>query len=142
VHALAGFDARQELGIIASCAERIADRLTAAPVHRISTAIRAQSMTLQRGFNRLTPQTLKAVNDLVVKLRSRSAWRTAPSWRVDTTVGRDRHSSSDRQHLLWDVVRVVTRLIGRLAEALELRRIKDFRDRRARPTVACTRFSA
>ena len=31
---------------------------------------------------------------------------------------------------MWDVVRVVTRLIGRLAKALELRRIKGFRDRR------------
>src|SRR5439155_9035273 len=32
--------------------------------------------------------------------------------------------------LLWDVVRVVTRLVGRLAKALELRRIKGFCDRR------------
>jgi transposase, IS5 family len=31
--------------------------------------------------------------------------------------------------LLWDVVRVVARLIGRLAAALERRRIKGFRDR-------------
>jgi transposase, IS5 family len=31
---------------------------------------------------------------------------------------------------LWDVVRVITRLIGRLAEALNMRRIKGFRDRR------------
>jgi IS5 family transposase len=31
--------------------------------------------------------------------------------------------------LLWDVVRVLTRLLGRLAEALELRRIAGFRDR-------------
>ncbi|MBW8885590.1 MAG: hypothetical protein JF612_12640, partial [Planctomycetia bacterium] len=32
--------------------------------------------------------------------------------------------------MLWDVVRVLTRLLGRLAKALELRRIKGFRDRR------------
>jgi transposase, IS5 family len=31
--------------------------------------------------------------------------------------------------LLWDVVRVLTRLFGRLAEALELRRIAGFRNR-------------
>jgi transposase, IS5 family len=31
--------------------------------------------------------------------------------------------------LLWDVARVVTRLVGRLARALKLRRIKGFRDR-------------
>ena len=40
---------------------------------------------------------------------------------VDTHGGADRHSSSDRQYkLLWDVVRVVTRLVRRLAKALEL----------------------
>jgi transposase, IS5 family len=31
--------------------------------------------------------------------------------------------------LLWDVVRVLTRLVGRLARALELRRIAGFRNR-------------
>src|SRR3977135_3736930 len=31
--------------------------------------------------------------------------------------------------IMWDVVRVVTRLIGRLAAALERRRIKGFRER-------------
>jgi IS5 family transposase len=31
--------------------------------------------------------------------------------------------------LLWDVVRVLTRLLGQLAEALGLRRIAGFRDR-------------
>src|SRR6202008_1216322 len=32
--------------------------------------------------------------------------------------------------LLWDVVRVLTRLVGRLAKALKLRRIKGFCNRR------------
>jgi hypothetical protein len=32
--------------------------------------------------------------------------------------------------LLWDVVRVVTRLIGRIAKALNIRRIEGFCDRR------------
>jgi transposase, IS5 family len=36
---------------------------------------------------------------------------------------------TDFNTLLWDVVRVLTRLIGRLAKALELRRIAGFRDR-------------
>jgi IS5 family transposase len=40
----------------------------------------------------------------------------------------DIHHPSDNT-LLWDVVRVLTRLLGRLAEALELRRIAGFRDR-------------
>jgi IS5 family transposase len=50
--------------------------------------------------------------------------------RVDTTVVEtDIHHPTDNT-LLWDVVRVVTRLIGRLAEALNMRRIEGFRDRR------------
>jgi IS5 family transposase len=50
--------------------------------------------------------------------------------RVDTTVVEtDIHHPTDNT-LLWDVVRVVTRLIFHLAKALELRRIKGFRDRR------------
>src|SRR6185295_14720699 len=40
----------------------------------------------------------------------------------------DIHHPTDNT-LLWDVVRVVTRLIGRLAAALERPRIKGFRDR-------------
>jgi IS5 family transposase len=50
--------------------------------------------------------------------------------RVDTTVVEtDIHHPTDNT-LLWDVVRVLTRLVGRLAKALKLRRIKGFRDRR------------
>jgi IS5 family transposase len=40
----------------------------------------------------------------------------------------DIHHPTDNT-LLWDVVRVVTRLVHRLAKTLELRRIKGFRDR-------------
>src|SRR5437016_3553649 len=60
---------------------------------------------------------------------SSSDWRTAKKLRVDTTVVQtDIHHPTDNT-LLWDVVRVVTRLIGRLAAALGRRRIKGFRDR-------------
>ena len=49
--------------------------------------------------------------------------------RVDTTVVQtDIHHPTDNT-LLWDVVRVVTRLVGRLANALEQRRIKGFCNR-------------
>ena len=40
----------------------------------------------------------------------------------------DIHHPTDNT-LLWDVVRVLTRLLGWLAEALELRRIAGFRNR-------------
>ena len=82
-----------------------------------------------RGFNRLTPETLKAINDLVVQAAVELGLEDGQKLRVDTTVVQtDIHHPTDNT-LLWDVVRVVTRLIGRLAAALERRRIKGFRDR-------------
>ena len=82
-----------------------------------------------RGFNRLTPDTLKAVNDLVVQAAVGLGLEDGTKLRVDTTVVQtDIHHPTDNT-LLWDVVRVVTRLVGRLGKALELRRIKGFRDR-------------
>ena len=69
----------------------------------------------QRGFIRLTPQTLKAVNDLVVRAAVELDWRTVRSCGRHYG-GADRHSSSDRQH--GDgMVRVVTRLVRRLAKS-------------------------
>src|SRR5216684_1153005 len=83
-----------------------------------------------RGFNRLTPQTLKAINDLVVQAAVGLGLEDGAKLRVDTTVVEtDIHHPTDNT-LLWDVVRVVTRLVGRLAKALKMRRIKGFRDRR------------
>jgi transposase, IS5 family len=83
-----------------------------------------------RGFNRLTTQTLKAINDMVVQAIVALGLEDGAKLRVDTTVVEtDIHHPTDNT-LLWDVVRVVTRLVGRLAKALEMRRIKGFRDRR------------
>ena len=77
----------------------------------------------QRGIIRLTSRTLKAVNDLVVRAVVRLGLEDDAKLRVDTTVVQtDIHHPTDNT-LLWDVVRVVTRLVGRLAKALELRRV-------------------
>ncbi len=82
-----------------------------------------------RGFNRLTPQTLRAVNDLVVQAAVDLGLEDGARLRVDTTVVQtDIHHPTDST-LLWDAVRVVTRLVGRLAEALKCRRFKGFCDR-------------
>ena len=82
-----------------------------------------------RGFNRLTPETLRAVNDLVVQAAVELGLEDGQKLRVDTTVVQtDIHHPTDST-LLWDVVRVVTRLIGHLAAVLGRRRIKGFRDR-------------
>jgi IS5 family transposase len=109
--------------------ERIADGLTLRQFTDFGCARVPKHDAFQRSFTRLTPQTLKAVNDLVVQAAVALGLEDGGKLRVDTTVVEtDIHHPTDNT-LLWDVVRVVTRLIGRLAEALGLRRIKGFRDR-------------
>src|SRR5712691_10879706 len=85
--------------------------------------------TGRSGLTPLTPATLKAINDLVVQAAVDLELEDGQKLRVDTTVVQtDIHHPTDNT-LLWDVVRVVTRLVGRLAAAMERRRIKGFRDR-------------
>ena len=109
--------------------ERIADGYTL----RQFTDFYCQSVpghdAFHRGFTRLTPETLRAINDIVVQAAVELGLEDGQKLRVDTTVVQtDIHHPTDNT-LLWDVVRVVTRLIGRLATALSRRRIKGFRDR-------------
>src|ERR1700693_6388882 len=90
---------------------------------------RPRQDAFNRTFNRLTPATLKAINELVVEAAVKLGVEDGSKLRVDTTVVEtDIHHPTDNT-LLWDVVRVLTRLLGRLAEALELRRIAGFRNR-------------
>lgn len=81
-----------------------------------------------RAFNRLTPQTLQAVNELVVQAAVDLDLEDGQKLRVDTTVVQtDIHHPTDST-LLWDVVRVITRLIGCLSEAVQ-QHIQGFRNR-------------
>ena len=110
--------------------ERIADGVTLRQFTDFYCDPVPKHDAFNRGFNRLTPQTLKAINDMVVQAAVALGLEDGAKLRVDTTVVEtDIHHPTDNT-LLWDVVRVVTRLIGRLAKVLELRRIKGFRDRR------------
>jgi IS5 family transposase len=109
--------------------ERIADGLTLRQFTDFYCSPVPKHDAFQRGFIRLTRQTLKAVNDLIVRAAVELGLEDGTKLRVDTTVVQtDIHHPTDNT-LLWDVVRVVTRLVHRLAKALELRRIKGFRDR-------------
>jgi IS5 family transposase len=109
--------------------ERIADGLTLRWFTDFYCSPVPKHDAFQRGFVRLTPQTLKAINDLVVEAAVELGLEDGVKLRVDTTVVQtDIHHPTDNT-LLWDVVRVVTRLVRRLAKALELRRIKGFCDR-------------
>ena len=100
--------------------ERIADGLTLRQFTDFYCAPVPKHDAFQRGFIRLTPQTLKAVNDLVVQAAVELGLEDGAKLRVDTTVVQtDIHHPTDNT-LLWDVVRVVTRLVRRLAKALDL----------------------
>jgi transposase, IS5 family len=110
--------------------ERIADGLTLRQFTDFYCDPVPKHDAFNRGFNRLTPQTIKAINDMVVQAAVVLGLEDGAKLRVDTTVvDTDIHHPTDNT-LLWDVVRVVTRLVGRLAKPLELRRIAGFRDRR------------
>jgi IS5 family transposase len=108
---------------------RIADGLTLRRFTNFYGSPVPKHEAFQRSFVRLTPQTLKAVNDLVVQAAVELGLEDGAKLRVDTTVVQtDIHHPTDNT-LLWDVVRVVTRLVRRVAKALKLRRIKGFSDR-------------
>jgi transposase, IS5 family len=110
--------------------ERIADGVTLRQFTDFYCDPVPKHDAFNRGFNRLTPQTLKTVNDLVVQAAVGLSLEDGAKLRVDTTVVEtDIHHPTDNT-LLWDVVRVVTRLIGRLAKRLKMRRIKGFHDHR------------
>jgi transposase, IS5 family len=110
--------------------ERIADGITLRAFTDFYCEKVPKHDAFNRSFNRLTPTTLKAVNDLVVEAAVQLGLEDGSKLRVDTTVVEtDIHHPTDNT-LLWDVVRVLTRLLHRLAKALELRRIEGFRDRR------------
>jgi transposase, IS5 family len=109
--------------------ERIADGITLRAFTDFYCAEVPKHDAFNRSFNRLTPTTLKIINDLVVEAAVKLGLEDGSKLRVDTTVVEtDIHHPTDST-LLWDVVRVLTRLLGRLAKALELRRIAGFRNR-------------
>ena len=108
--------------------ERIADGYTL----RRFTGFYSQRVpkhdAFHRAFNKLRPQTLQALNDLVLKAAIDLGVEDGKRLRVDTTVTEtDIHHPTDNT-LLWDVVRVLTRLIGRLEKVLP-NRINNFPNR-------------
>jgi len=96
--------------------ERIADGYTL----RIFTTFDSQPVpkhdAFHRAFCRLTPATVRALNDAVVQAAIGLALEDGAQLRVDTAVVEtDIHFPTDNT-LLWDAVRVLTRLVKRLGE--------------------------
>ena len=82
----------------------------------------------QRGFVRLTAPTISSVNEVLVQVAVALGLEEGNKLRIDTTVAQTNIHDPTDNTLLWDVVRVVTRLVGRLAEASG-RPIKGVRNR-------------
>jgi IS5 family transposase len=81
-----------------------------------------------RAFNRLKPETLRAVNEGMVQAAVDAGLEDGHKLRVDTTVVQtDIHHPTDNT-LLGDVVRVVTRLVLRLRKTVQ-KRIQGFHNR-------------
>jgi IS5 family transposase len=110
--------------------ERIADGMTLRQFTDFQCRPVPKHQAFHRDFNRLTPDTLTAINDLVVKVAVDLGLEDGSKLRTDTTVVEtDIHHPTDNT-LLWDVVRVITRSVCYLAAALNVRRFKGFCDRR------------
>jgi IS5 family transposase len=98
--------------------ERIADGYTLRRFTDFYSQSVPQHDAFNRAFNRLTPATLQAVNEAVVRAAVTVGLEDGRKLRADTTVVEtDIHHPTDNT-LLWDSVRVVTRLVERLRERL------------------------
>jgi IS5 family transposase len=108
--------------------ERIADGYTLRLFTRFGCRPVPKHNAFHRAFVRLTPATLQAVNELVVQAAVDLGMEDGTKLRVDTTVVQaDVHYPTDST-LLWDSVRVLSRLLKRLGKLLE-QRLEGFRNR-------------
>src|SRR5713226_9787045 len=71
-----------------------------------------------RAFNRITPETLRDINQLVVQAAVQLGLEDGKTLRVDTTVVESNIHYPTDATLLWDSVRTITRLIEDLQEKL------------------------
>jgi IS5 family transposase len=98
--------------------ERIADGYTLRRFTHFYSDRVPKHDAFNRSFNRLTPATLEAINDIVVKAAVDLGLENGKKLRVDTTVVEtDIHHPTDST-LLWDAVRVITRIVRHLDDLL------------------------
>jgi IS5 family transposase len=99
-----------------SLSERITDGIS----WRIFAGFDSQRVpghdAFNRAFNRLTADTIRKINDQVVKWAVGAGLEDGKRLRVDTTVVETDIRFPSDSSLLWDCVRVITRAVKRLAE--------------------------
>jgi len=94
--------------------ERTADGLTLRHFTRFFAAPVPRHTAFHRAFGRLRPETVRIVNDLVVRWAVAQRLEDGRQLRGDTTVVETNIHFPTDSGLLWDGVRVLTRLVGRL----------------------------
>jgi len=108
--------------------ERVNDGFTLRSFTQFDSHPVPQHDAFNRAFNRITPATLAAVNQAVVRAAVELGVEDGKQLRVDTTVVEtDIHHPTDST-LLWDSVRTITRLVDDLDKKLP-RGVKGFPDR-------------
>ena len=98
--------------------ERVADGLTLRQFTGFYAGRVPRHQAFHRAFNRLTPETLSALNQTVVAAAVALGLEDGAQLRMDTTVVQTNIQFPTDATLLWDCVRVLTRLAGRLVEQL------------------------
>jgi IS5 family transposase len=87
-----------------------------------------------RAFNKLTPATLEAINEIVVRSAVALVLEDGKKLRVDTTVVKTDMRHPTDSPLLWDCVRVITRLVGKMD-------LCKFPIYRSKPIQGCSKIS-
>jgi transposase, IS5 family len=98
--------------------ERVADGLTLRQFTGFYAGRVPRHQAFHRAFKRLTPETLRALNHAVVVAAVELGIEHGHHLRVDTTVVQTNIRFPTDATLLWDCVRVLTRLGGRIVEQL------------------------
>ena len=112
--------------------ERIADGYTLRSFTHLFAGTVPNFRTLGRNFNRLRPETVRLLNEAVIDALLNMQRAEVGVLREDTTVVEtDIHFPTD-SGLLWDVVRVETRLVRALREELGSQLHCEFSDRTRR----------
>ena len=98
--------------------ERINDGFTLRSFTEFDSQPVPKHDAFNRAFNRLTPETLRDINQLVVQAAVQLGLEDGKTLRVDTTVVESNIHYPTDATLLWDAVRTITRLIEDLHEQL------------------------
>src|SRR3989454_3669141 len=108
--------------------ERINDGFTLRSFTEFDSQPVPKHDAFNRAFNRLTPETLRDINQLVVQAAVQLGLEDGKPLRVDTTVVKSNIHYPTDASLLWDSVRTITRLIEDLQEKLP-GRVQGFTNR-------------